>query len=41
MNHSFTNKQYEGPKGKLLLELSKSYKNDSRFKLDNRFAGDV
>lgn len=32
---------FEGNKGKVLLELSKSYKGDDRFKLDDRFKDDL
>lgn len=31
--HAFDKSQYEGKKGHLLLQLQKSYKGDSRFKL--------
>lgn len=32
---------FDGEKGRLLLEISKTYKGDSRFKLDDRFRDDV
>ena len=33
--------QFEGHKGRLLLELQKSYKGDSRFKLTDKFKDDI
>ena len=38
---TFNNDLYEGKQGKLVLELSKTYKGDSRFKLDERFKDDI
>ena len=38
---SFYKKQLEGSSGHVLLQLQKSYKGDSRFKLDERFEGDM
>lgn len=37
----FNNQIFEGNKGKVMLELSKTYKGDSRFKLDQRFQDDI
>ncbi len=37
----FNNDLYEGNTGKVMLELSKTYKGDSRFKLDERFKDDL
>ena len=34
-------KQFEGSKGKMLLELQKTYKGDDRFKFDNKFSNDI
>lgn len=33
--------QFEGKKGRLLLELQKSYKGDERFKLTEKFKDDI
>ena len=40
-NNKFENRVFEGKSGKILLELSKTYKGDSRFKLDRRFEDDI
>jgi hypothetical protein len=40
-NENFNNDLYEGSKGKVMLELSKTFKGDSRFKLDDRFKDDI
>ena len=34
-------KQFEGNKGKMLLELQKTYKGDDRFKFDKKFSNDI
>ena len=39
--NNFNKHMLDGDKGKLMLEISKSFKGDSRFKLDNRFEKDV
>ena len=39
-NTSFSNSKFEGKKGRIMLELQKSY-NDSRFKLTNKFKDDI
>lgn len=38
---NFNNQLYEGDKGKLMLQISKSFKGDSRFRLDDRFKDDI
>lgn len=38
---TFNNEIFEGTKGKVMLQLSKTYKGDSRFKLDGRFQDDI
>ena len=38
---NFNKDIYEGNTGKVMLELSKTYKGDSRFKLDERFKDDI
>ena len=42
-NHSsdFNNNIFEGNKGRVLLELSKTYKGDDRFKLNQKFREDL
>ena len=37
----FNQKHLEGDKGKLMLEITKTFKGDSRFKLDDKFEKDV
>ena len=37
----FENKVLDGEKGKLMLEISKTFKGDSRFQLDEKFQKDV
>lgn len=37
----FHQQHLEGDKGKLMLEITKSFKGDSRFKLDEKFEKDV
>lgn len=37
----FGNKIFEGAKGRVLLELSKTYKGDERFKLNEKFREDL
>lgn len=37
----FESKVLNGDKGKLMLEINKTFKGDSRFKLDQRFEKDV
>jgi len=38
---AFSNKVLDGDKGKLMLEIAKTFKGDSRFQLDARFEKDV
>ena len=38
--NSFSNSKFEGKKGRIMLELQKSYK-DPRFKLTNKFKDDI
>lgn len=40
-NNNFSKTVFEGDKGRVLLQLSKSYKGDNRFKLDSRFKDDI
>lgn len=40
-NSSFNKDFYEGNTGKVMLELGKTYKGDSRFQLDDRFKDDI
>lgn len=37
----FANKVLDGEKGKLMLEIAKTFKGDNRFQLDQRFEKDV
>jgi hypothetical protein len=37
----FHQQHLEGDKGKLMLEITKTFKGDSRFKLDEKFEKDV
>lgn len=37
----FESKILDGDKGKLMLEINKTFRGDSRFKLDERFEKDV
>lgn len=37
----FNNKVLDGEKGKLMLEIAKTFKGDRRFQLDQRFEKDV
>lgn len=37
----FNNQVFQGDTGKVMLQLSKTYKGDSRFKLDSRFTDDI
>lgn len=39
--NTFNNDLYDSKQGKLVLELTKTYKGDSRFKLDERFKDDI
>lgn len=36
-NKKFNNQVLDGDKGKLMLEIAKTFKGDSRFKLDQQF----
>ena len=40
-NTNFNNKVLDGEKGKLMLEISKTFKGDNRFQLDDQFQKDV
>jgi hypothetical protein len=37
----FKNRVLDGEKGKLMLEIAKTFKGDKRFQLDQRFEKDV
>lgn len=41
MEKQFANKVLDGEKGKLMLEIAKTFKGDKRFQLDQRFEKDV
>lgn len=41
MGKTFNKKMLDGEKGKLMLEISKTFKGDSRFQLDERFEKDI
>jgi len=41
INSRFNKQQLEGVGGHMLLQMQKAYKGDNRFKLDDRFTGDV
>jgi hypothetical protein len=38
---SFQKKVLDGDKGRVMLEISKTFRGDSRFQLDDRFEKDV
>lgn len=40
-NKALSKNQFVGEKGKMLLDLQTTYKNDSRFKIDKKFKGDI
>ena len=41
ISKTFNKDFYEGNKGKVMLELTKRFKGDSRFQLDDRFKDDI
>ena len=41
ISKTFNKDFYEGNKGRVMLELTKTFKGDSRFQLDDRFKDDI